>query len=174
MPPNPPRNHDNEEQRSVSTNNASGDAPPPKKEIYTHSADWTIYGMGWSQREEEDRGFRLALGSFVEEYANRVSIIQRRDAYEKAVGTGVGRDRTAQALQRKAGKDPNDSSAFVQVAGFEHPYPATKILWSPDKTARRDLLATTGDYLRVWSVPDQREAASAADAARGPVDSVLL
>ena len=109
------------------------------------------------QREEEDRGFRLALGSFVEEYANRVSIIQRRDAYEKAVGTGVGRDRTAQALQRKAGKDPNDSSAFVQVAGFEHPYPATKILWSPDKTARRDLLATTGDYLRVWSVPDQRE-----------------
>ena len=159
-----------EEQRSSSTNNERGDAPPPKKEIYTHAADWTIYGMGWSQREEEDRGFRLALGSFVEEYANRVSIIQRRDAYEKAVGTGVGRDRTAQALQRKAGKDPNDSSAFVQVAGFEHPYPATKILWSPDKTARRDLLATTGDYLRVWSVPDQREAASAADAAR--VDQV--
>ena len=161
-----------EEQRSSSANNERGDAPPPTKEIYTHSADWTIYGMGWSQREEEDRGFRLALGSFVEEYANRVSIIQRRDAYEKAVGTGVGRDRTAQALQRKAGKDPNDSSAFVQVAGFEHPYPATKILWSPDKTARRDLLATTGDYLRVWSVPDQREAASAADAAR--VDQVAL
>ena len=64
-----------EEQRSSSANNERGDAPPPKKEIYTHSADWTIYGMGWSQREEEDRGFRLALGSFVEEYANRVSII---------------------------------------------------------------------------------------------------
>ena len=55
-----------EEQRSSSTNNERGDAPPPKKEIYTHAADWTIYGMGWSQREEEDRGFRLALGSFVE------------------------------------------------------------------------------------------------------------
>ena len=55
-----------EEQRSSSANNERGDAPPPKKEIYTHSADWTIYGMGWSQREEEDRGFRLALGSFGE------------------------------------------------------------------------------------------------------------
>ena len=42
-----------EEQRSSSTNNERGDAPPPKKEIYTHAADWTIYGMGWSQREEE-------------------------------------------------------------------------------------------------------------------------
>ena len=122
-----------EEQRSSSANNERGDAPPPKKEIYTHSADWTIYGMGWSQREEEDRGFRLALGSFVEEYANRVSIIQRRDAYEKAVGTGVGRDRTAQALQRKAGKDPNDSSAFVQVAGFEHPYPQPRSYGRPTR-----------------------------------------
>ena len=33
-----------------------------KKEIYTHDADWTIYAMGWSQREEPDRGFRLARG----------------------------------------------------------------------------------------------------------------
>ena len=91
-----------------------------KKEIYTHDADWTICAhrsvapprppperpppradaMAWSQRDKPERGFRLALGSFVEEYANRVSIVQRRDAYEKCVGTGVGRDRTAAALQR--------------------------------------------------------------------------
>jgi len=136
----------------------------PKKEIYTHDADWTIYAMGWSQRDEPGRGFRLALGSFVEEYANRVSIIQRRDAYEQAVGTGVGRDRTAQALAARRGRG-GDDAAFVTVGEFEHPYPATKVLWSPDRTSRRDLLATTGDYLRVWSVPDQREAADAEAAA---------
>ena len=145
--------------------------------------------MAWSQRDEPERGFRLALGSFVEEYANRVSIVQRRDAYEKCVGTGVGRDRTAAALQRarvspasstyparapgrrrtfarrhNPGKAADSEAAFVTVGEFEHPYPATKIMWSPDRTSRRDLLATTGDYLRVWSVPDQREASDAESA----------
>ena len=145
--------------------------------------------MAWSQRDEPERGFRLALGSFVEEYANRVSIVQRRDAYEKCVGTGVGRDRTAAALQRACvspasstyparaperrrtsarrhnpGKAADSEAAFVTVGEFEHPYPATKIMWSPDRTSRRDLLATTGDYLRVWSVPDQREASDAESA----------
>mmetsp|Transcript_25829 Transcript_25829/g.79444 ORF Transcript_25829/g.79444 Transcript_25829/m.79444 type:complete len:385 (+) Transcript_25829:320-1474(+) len=147
-----------------------GNPTASKKEIYTHDADWTIYAMGWSQREEPDRGFRLALGSFVEEYANKVSIIQRRDAYEKAVGSGVSRDRTAAALARSQGKRPEDA-AFVQVGEFEHPYPATKILWSPDKTSKKDLLATTGDYLRVWSVPDQREAS---DAEAANVEMVAL
>jgi WD repeat-containing protein 68 len=55
---------------------------------------------------------------------------------------------------------------------IEHPYPCTKILWSPEGNKQaaaaggavggggasnlgaRDLLATTGDYLRLWSVSD--------------------
>ena len=81
--------------------------------------------MGWSQRDEPGRGFRLALGSFVEEYANRVSIIQRRDAYEQAVGTGVGRDRTAQALAARRGRG-GDDAAFVTVGEFEHPRAAAR------------------------------------------------
>jgi WD repeat-containing protein 68 len=45
---------------------------------------------------------------------------------------------------------------------IEHPYPCTKILWSPDggKTGNyggKDLLATTGDYLRVWSITEESE-----------------
>jgi|EP01047_Picozoa_sp_COSAG01_P085216 WD repeat-containing protein 68 len=52
-------------------------APAPaakKKEIYTYEAPWLIYGMNWSNR----RGvpFRLALGSFIEEYNNKVEIVQ--------------------------------------------------------------------------------------------------
>lgn len=54
---------------------------------------------------------------------------------------------------------------------IEHPYPCTKILWSPEgiKTnprgggnfGSRDLLATTGDYLRLWSVsPDDEKDSS--------------
>lgn len=36
---------------------------------------------------------------------------------------------------------------------FDHPYPCTKIMFIPDKECNRpDLVATTGDYLRIWQV----------------------
>lgn len=39
---------------------------------------------------------------------------------------------------------------------FKHPYPATKVMFIPDKdSARSDLLATTGDFLRIWHVDDE-------------------
>ena len=45
---------------------------------------------------------------------------------------------------------------LYKAGEFDHPYPCTKILWSPDvrRTTTRDLLATTGDYLRVWNILD--------------------
>jgi len=95
------------------------------KEIYTYEAPWTIYAMNWSVRP--DRKFRLAVGSFVEEYTNKIQVIQLDD----------------------------ESGKFKVVGESEHPYPPTKIMFMPDKTSRKDeLLATTGDYLRVWKVTD--------------------
>ena len=42
---------------------------------------------------------------------------------------------------------------FERVGGFEHPYPTTKIVWRPDADiCGKDQLATTGDYLRLWTV----------------------
>jgi len=39
---------------------------------------------------------------------------------------------------------------------FDHPYPTTKIMWIPDKTASRaDLMGTTGDYMRIWNVGEE-------------------
>lgn len=36
---------------------------------------------------------------------------------------------------------------------FDHPYPATKIEWAPASLAKtKDMLATTGDFLRLWQV----------------------
>lgn len=46
-------------------------APPKRKEIYKYEAPWTVYSMNWSVRS--DKRFRLALGSFIEEYNNKVS-----------------------------------------------------------------------------------------------------
>ena len=42
-----------------------------RKEIYKYEAQWTVYSMNWSVRP--DKRFRLALGSFIEEYNNKVS-----------------------------------------------------------------------------------------------------
>jgi DDB1- and CUL4-associated factor 7 len=44
-----------------------------RKEIYKYLAPWPLYSMNWSVRP--DKRFRLALGSFVEEYNNKVQII---------------------------------------------------------------------------------------------------
>lgn len=46
-----------------------------------------------------------------------------------------------------------ESSEFVCRNTFDHPYPTTKIMWIPDtKGIYPDLLATSGDYLRIWRV----------------------
>jgi WD repeat-containing protein 68 len=99
-----------------------------RKEIYTYEAPWLIYGMNWSVRP--DKKFRLALGSFIEDYNNRVEIVQL-----------------------------NEENGNFQVTNtFVHPYPTTKIQWIPDKLgSREDLLATSGDYLRLWKVEQSNE-----------------
>jgi WD repeat-containing protein 68 len=41
-----------------------------KGEVFSYQAPWPIYGMGWSQLRSKP--FRLAVGSFIEEYTNKV------------------------------------------------------------------------------------------------------
>lgn len=98
--------------------------PPPRKEIYTYQAPWTVFAMAWSKRVKANTQFRLAVGSYVEQYSNSVRIIQKEE-----------------------------NSMLYKAGDFDHPYPCTKILWSPD-VSNKDLLATTGDYLRIWNVAE--------------------
>ena len=56
---------------ATSSSNKSADFQAVKrKEIYRFEAPWTLYAMNWSVRR--DKKFRLAVGSFIEEYANKV------------------------------------------------------------------------------------------------------
>lgn len=52
-------------------------ASPPregkKKEIYKYVAPWTVFAMNWSMRL--DKRWRLAIGSFIEDYTNKVSCL---------------------------------------------------------------------------------------------------
>lgn len=99
----------------------------PKQEIYTYDAPWTCYGLAWSNNKSEP--YRLAVGSFVEEYSNKVQIVE---------------------LEQRTNR-------LVQIAEFDHPYPPTKIMWHPSKNSSPGMIATTGDYLRIWNLSESTE-----------------
>lgn len=101
-----------------------------KREVYRHQTDWLISSLAWSA--ESGDSFNLALSSYIEDYSNRVQLISlAKDNYEEEIES---------------------------ITSFEHPYPATKILWNPksadSKSGIDSLLATTADYLRLWRVED--------------------
>ena len=47
--------------------------PMKRKEIYRYTAPWVVYGMNWSFKP--DKRFRLAIGSFIEDYCNKVTLL---------------------------------------------------------------------------------------------------
>ena len=93
----------NHTRRSSNERDRQGESK--KKEIYKYLAPWTVYAMNWSVRA--DKRFRIAVGSFIEDYRNKVQVIQ---------------------LDEERGE-------FVLKAAFEHPYPPTKIMWVPDQVS---------------------------------------
>eukprot|EP01013_Petalomonas_cantuscygni_P013277 TRINITY_DN2752_c0_g1_i1.p1 TRINITY_DN2752_c0_g1~~TRINITY_DN2752_c0_g1_i1.p1 ORF type:complete len:564 (+),score=103.19 TRINITY_DN2752_c0_g1_i1:240-1931(+) len=168
-----------------------GDEDDPDRrlrEIYTVTCPWSTYALSWSNRRSQP--FRLAVGSFMLDYANCVRVVQLvdrsstvrggkvvdpeggyrssrtvdssvadRDAGGAAAGGSTG---GAAAPGQGAGAAPGGpekekEGIDLEVRGqFEHPYPATKVLWYPERVcdapSTPDLLATTGDYLRLWEV----------------------
>ncbi|CAI2354134.1 unnamed protein product [Caenorhabditis sp. 36 PRJEB53466] len=78
---------------------------PRRKEIYAYNAPFTLFSHGWSAATDPSRKFRLAASSFIEEYSNKIHIVQ---------------------LDEEAGE-------LVHRSTFDHPYPATKIMWIPDQ-----------------------------------------
>ncbi|CAO3619537.1 unnamed protein product [Mucor fragilis] len=113
------------------------DPAPPSKEIYQYDAPWLTYALDWCRTPIEQKSFRLAVGSFIEDSNNKLQIISRTDLL----------DANPQIDQR------ND---FTPVAEADSYYPITKVLWEPRKNDARnsDLLATTGDILRIWELVD--------------------
>lgn len=159
-----------------------------------------------------DKPYRLAVGSFVEDYNNKVEIITRtlgvayvglmtwcgivecekgavvaqavfangslqvgwRGAYSRSIGGAApnagrvasrGARPQANRRQNSASSPPHllpdavdeQYEQFVQDPKYTvaHPYPATKLMFLPDKdTNMPDLLASSSDFLRLWRITD--------------------
>ena len=49
------------------------------------------------------------------------------------------------------GFDKNGHDGFKKINEFKHEFPPTKVMWIPDvEGTRKDILATTAEYLRIW------------------------
>ncbi|KAI8605028.1 WD40-repeat-containing domain protein [Dissophora ornata] len=130
---------------SASTSGPTSSSRQLRKEILNYSAPWPVYGLDWSNQPTEREALRLAVGSFIEDGSNKIQII------------------TLQEFAGSEGRDyiPTSMSDWVSIAETNHQqYPVTKIKWEPYKGGHRrpyDLLATTGDYLRLWDLKDESE-----------------
>jgi len=89
----------------------------------------------------------------VEQYSNTVSIIKK-----------VALDTPSNLNKSTADDAPTSIRATLaglqlyKAGEFDHPYPCTRIHWTPcTQMGSRDILATTGDYLRVWSVHNDHD-----------------
>lgn len=106
-----------------------------------------VYALDWckttapGQQVRPRSAFRLGIASFTEDYRNRIAIVGLQD-------------------ERVLVEDNYpDYSDFVILAEAHHGYPATSLQWQPStapsfawsqKSVATELLATTGDALRVW------------------------
>ncbi|KAI9023846.1 WD40-repeat-containing domain protein [Phycomyces nitens] len=115
---------------------APDSAPTLSKEIYQYDAPWHTYALDWCKSPIDRKSFRLAVGSFIEDNNNKLQIIARTDMLSGGYEAGQ--------------KD------FTPVAEAESYYPITKVLWEPHRgdSRNQDLLATTGDILRIWELVD--------------------
>ena len=64
------------------------------------------------------------------------------------------------------------SLEFTKIAEATHSYPVTRLLWEPPSSQKQstDLLATSGDHLRLWSLPAESPLAPSNNITRGGRD----
>ncbi|EEF31490.1 protein TRANSPARENT TESTA GLABRA 1 [Ricinus communis] len=97
----------------------------------TYDSPYPLYAMAFSSSPSSSstHHHRIAVGSFIEDYSNRVDILSLN----------------TETLSFKT--HPSVS--------FDHPYPPTKLMFHPASSLRKsssDLLASSGDYLRLWEI----------------------
>jgi len=99
------------------------------------AVDW----CKWPPKTNTSAG-KIAIGSYLEDNHNYIQIL---DAQRTQVDP--------ENPQGERGLD------FVKTAEANHAYPVTRILWEPPSSNKQstDLLATSGDHLRLWSLPNE-------------------
>ncbi|KAK8064399.1 WD40-repeat-containing domain protein [Apiospora phragmitis] len=91
-------------------------------------APWALYAFDWCKWAPQGKGAgKVAIGSYLEDGHNFAPL--------------------------------SIVSEFTKVAEATHSYPVTRLLWEPPSSQKQstDLLATSGDHLRLWSLPSDAQ-----------------
>ncbi|KAI0779998.1 WD40 repeat-like protein [Fomes fomentarius] len=125
-----------------------------------YEAPWPVYALDWcksaapGQQMRPRSAFRLGIASLTADYRNRIAIVGLQD--ERVL-----------VEDDEYGEYPD----FVTLVEAQHGYPATRLQWQPgtansfawsQKAANAELLATTGDALRVWEYASDGPASGSA------------
>ncbi|GAB9463102.1 hypothetical protein Gpo141_00000575 [Globisporangium polare] len=97
----------------------------PGRVFISYRSPHRLYGLCWGTKPND---LRVAASTFIpEEYVNKLQILQPSP----------------------------DGKELVKALEIDHPYPPTKVMWSPASSVNPvEYLATTADYLRLWAVSD--------------------
>ncbi|OBT51918.1 hypothetical protein VE04_07592 [Pseudogymnoascus sp. 24MN13] len=105
-------------------------------------APWAIYAFDWCKwpSHNNDAG-KVAVGSYLEDGHNFIQILE----------TSI-KPSSPEPYSQSA---PKYGLEFSKIAEATHSYPVTRLLWEPPSSQKQstDLLATSGDHLRLWSLP---------------------
>lgn len=107
-------------------------------------APWALYAFDWCKwAPQANNSGKLALGSYLEDGHNFIQILDTQ-----IVPT------PSDVFVPGSSKFTMD---FTKIAEATHSYPVTRLLWEPPSSQKQstDLLATSGDHLRLWSLPSE-------------------
>lgn len=86
---------------------------------------------------------KMAVASYLEDPHNFIQILDTTITPQEATTPGA----------------PMYGLEYTKIAEATCAYPVTRILWEPPSSQKQstDLLATSGDHLRLWSLPQQQQ-----------------
>ncbi|QSZ35131.1 hypothetical protein DSL72_007996 [Monilinia vaccinii-corymbosi] len=107
-------------------------------------APWALYAFDWCKwpAQNNDAG-KVAIGSYLEDGHNFIQILDSQIVPTQSESYVPG--------------GPKYGLEFTKIAEATHSYPVTRLLWEPPSSQKQstDLLATSGDHLRLWSLPSE-------------------
>ena len=129
-------------------------------------APWPVYAFDWCKwpvqnQQLGDSAGKMAIGSYVEDGHNFVRPVFLNEDMMTDAPFQI------QILETQVTAEPDTVDSmpetpqygldYVKTAEATHSYPVTRILWEPASSKKQstDLLATSGDHLRLWSLPAQ-------------------
>ncbi|KAK5992974.1 putative WD repeat-containing protein C17D11.08 [Cladobotryum mycophilum] len=110
-------------------------------------APWPVYAFDWCKwTPRGNSAGKVAVGSYLEDGHNFIQILDTQVVP------------TSQDVYTPGTSKFNIE--FTKIAEATHSYPVTRLLWEPPSSQKQstDLLATSGDHLRLWSLPSETTA----------------